>query len=323
MVETETAMAEVDTEGKKEEKKFFNTEKIVLIAGAIIILIVFGIISITKWALVDQPFFGGIFNTSFWGVPLYIFFVPLAMLAYFCAWAYWAHLQWDLMAPFHGLWIALQGHSEVIFKTDLNLNFILKSERGASLVFDHTRYDSLVEHKFKILTSISRKLRPVDQSVDFANFLQGSWESKPIVNVGSVPASVLLDANGWTKDVSPERTAIAEECDKFNDLNQNDQIHSLAKAWDYMDKGILDTPKNVKLYVTIPWVRVDNAYPKERNASSWGGFVRQLAEVIASHGLDKGISMTTVGIIVFIACLGISAMMFVMKLMTNTATVAH
>jgi hypothetical protein len=307
------------SEKEKPVEKFFTTDKFILIVGIVGILAIFGAFSLMKWSLVDQPFFGGIFNTSFWNTPLYIFFIPVALLMYFLAWAYWAHLRWDMMAPFHGLYVAMTSRSDVIFKTDVNLNFVLKSESGACLVFEKDRYNALVEHKYKFLTSISKKLKPVDQSTDFAKFLQGSWETKPVVNIGSIPASVLLDANGWTKDVSQERAAIAKECDIWNDMNPDDQIHSLAKAWQYMSEGKMPTPPNVKLYTDVPWVRVDNAYSSSRNPAAWGGFLRQLAEVLANSAANKGLNMTWAGIIVFVSCLGISALMFVMKIMSHTA----
>jgi len=306
------------SEKEKPVEKFLTTEKIILIIGIIGILAIFGVLSLMKWSLVDQPFFGGIFNTAFWGTPLYVFFIPVALLMYFVAWAYWAHLRWDMMAPFHGLYVAMMSHSDVIFKTDLNLNFILKSEAGACLVFEKDRYNALVEHKYKFLTSISKKLKPVDQSTDFAKFLQGSWETKPVVNIGSIPSSILLDANGWTKDVSPERAAIAKECDIWNEINSDDQIHSLAKAWQYMSEEKIPTPINVKLYVDVPWVRIDNAYSSSRNPASWGGFVRQLADILSREASKGGITMTWAGIIVFISCLGISALMFVMKILSHS-----
>jgi len=301
------------SEKEKPVEKFLTTDRIILIVGVIGILAIFGALSLMKWTLVDQPFFGGLFNTAFWGTPLYVFFIPIALLMYFVAWAYWAHLRWDMMAPFHGLYVAMMGHSDVIFKTDLDLSFILKSESGACLVFEKDRYNNLVEHKYKFLTNISKKLKPVDQSTDFAKYLQGSWETKKVVNIGSIAASILLDAFGWTKEVSPERAAIAKECDFWNETNPNDQIHSLGKAWQYMDKGKIITPPNVKLHVVVPWVRIDNAYSSSRNSAAWGGFLRQLAENIARGDFNKGMSMTTAGVIVFIACLSISALMFVMK----------
>jgi len=306
------------SEKEKPVEKLLTPEKIILIVGAISILAIFGVISLMKWSLVDQPFFGGMFNTAFWGTPLYVFFIPVALLMYFVAWAYWAHLRWDMMAPFHGLYVAMTSHSDVIFKTDINLNFVLKSESGACLVFEKDRYNALVEHKYKFLTSISKKLKPVDQSTDFAKFLQGSWETKPVVNIGSIPSSILLDANGWTKDVSPERAAIAKECDIWNEINSDDQIHSLAKAWQYMSEEKIPTPINVKLYVDVPWVRIDNAYSSSRNPASWGGFVRQLADILSREASKGGITMTWAGIIVFISCLGISALMFVMKILSHS-----
>ncbi len=300
-----------------EKVSFFTPEKTLLLIGIIIIIIVIGVFSIMKWHMVEQPFFGGLFNSSFWGQPLYVFFIPLVPLAYFLAWAYWGHLQWGMMSPFHGLWNAMNSRSEVVFKTDERLNFVLTSEAGACLVFEKDRYNSLVKHKYPFLTPISNWLRPVDQSVDFAKFLQGSWESKPMVNIGSIPGSILVDIKGWTGLISPERAAIAKECDLWNETNESDQVHSLSKAWRLMNEGKIPVPRGVDLYTTIKWIRIDNSYPRIRNSASWGGFVRQLAENIARGDYNKGMSMTTAGIVVFIACLAISAMMFIMKFMAH------
>lgn len=310
---------EVDNISEKEKtvNKFLTPDRIILVVGVIGILAIFGVLSIMKWSLVDQPFFGGIFNIAFWGTPLYVFFIPIVLLMYFVAWAYWAHLRWDMMAPFHGLYVAMTSHSDVIFKTNMDLVFGLKSEAGACLVFEKDRYNALVEHKYKWLTGISKKLRPVDQSTDFAKYLQGSWETKPVVNIGSIASSILLDANGWTKEVSPERIAIAKECDLHNEMNPDDQIHSLAKAWKYMDEGKIIKPQNVELYVNVPWVRIDNAYSSSRNSASWGGFVRQLAETLQREAANKGANMTWAGVVVFVGSLAISAMMFIMKFLAK------
>ena len=318
--EEEKIIVENNEERKKEPIKFFTPEKIVLIAGVIVILIVFGIISITKWALVDQPFFGGFFNTSYWNTPLYIFFIPVAVLLYFVAYAFWVHFQWNMMSPFHGLWVAMVGHSGVVFKTDLDLNFILKSEAGAKLVFEKERYNNIATDTSKFLNRIRMKIRPTDQSVDVAKFLQGSWDSKSLVNIGSIPASILLDANGWTRDLSPERTAIALECDKWNDANPTDQIHNLSKAWEYMERGIIEKPKDVELYVTIPWVRIDNAYPSKRFQAATGGFIRQIAENIQNGEYKPGISATWAGVMVFLVCIVISVLMFVLKIFIYAPT---
>lgn len=138
------------------------------------------------------------------------------------------------------------------------------------------------------------------------------------MNIGSVPASILLDANGWTKEDSQECKAIAKECDIWNEMNPNDQIHELSKAWRYMNEGKIMTPPGVNLYTLVKWVRVDNAYPKSRNSASWGGFIRQIAENIQNGNYKSGLSMTWAGGAVFLVAVVISAMMFVMKFLTYT-----
>jgi hypothetical protein len=85
-----------------------------------------------------------------------------------------------------------------------------------------------------------------------------------------------------------------------------------------MDDGKIITPPNVKLYINVPWVRIDNAYSSSRNSAAWGGFLRQLAETLSRDAGNKGMSMTWAGIIVFVSCLGISAAMFIMKIMSHT-----
>ena len=107
MVETETAMAEVDTEGKKEEKKFLTQDKTIVIIVSCVVLAIIGYISITKWSVVEQPFLGGFLNTAFFGFPIYIFFFPVAVILYLLAYVWWYKLQWGMMTPFHGLWAAM------------------------------------------------------------------------------------------------------------------------------------------------------------------------------------------------------------------------
>lgn len=293
-------------------------EKYLIAASTVIIIILLAALSMIHWALVDQPFFGGFFNQTFWGVQIYLFFVPLIVIFYFGAYVFWVHMKWNMMSPFHGLWVAMQSNSDVNFVTDLQLNFKLQSEGGAKLIFDGERYNSIAVDRTKVLNRIRMKLMPVDQAVSIAKYLQGSWDSKPMTNIGMIPASIILDANGWGKIVSPQRTAIAEEVDKWNDMNMDDQIHNFTKAWKYMDEGKLRKPDNVNLYVTIPWSRLDNAYPPKRYGAAWGGFVRQLAENIARGDYDKPpVSMTMAGVIVFVMCIVVSIMMFVMKIMTH------
>ena len=295
---------------------FLIKENIFAVIFAIIAIIILGVISLTHWAVVDQPFLGGLFNTPILGFPLYLLFFPIAGILFILAYVFWVKMKWGMMTPFHGLWIAMNAGDEVVFKTDLHLNFVLKSEYGARVIFDRARYESIAVDN-TLRNRIRKLIRPGDPAVSIAKILQGEWDSAPIVNIGSVPTSVLLDANGWTKDGSQEHAAIANECDIHNDANPNDQIHSLGKAWRYMNEGKIPVPKGVSLYVLIPWVRVDNAYPKSRNAASWGGFIRQIAENIQNGAYKEGFSMTWAGIVVFLVSIGISGMMFVMKIMTH------
>lgn len=264
-------------------------------------------------AVVDQPFFGGIFNTTFFGIQIYLYCAVPAVILYFVSYVWWVHLKWNMMAPFHGLWSAINSQSEVVFVSDLKLNFHLMGEFAAKVVFDKERYNSITHDTSNALTRFRMWLMPTDEAVHTAKYLQGSWDSKPMTNIGSIPAGILIDANGWTKAVSPERDAIAKNVDKHNDCNMDDQVHSFSKAWDYMNKGIIETPENVKLYVTIPWVRIDNAYPMKRYQADRGGFIRQIALNILNGTYNKGLNMTTAAIFVFLVCVVLSVMMFAMK----------
>lgn len=282
--------------------------------GIILAIIILYLLSTAKWTLIKDPFFGGFFNNTLFGIQYYVFFIPVVIIMYLVAYIYWAKLKWGMMLPFQGLWYALNAGTEVVFVTDLRLNFSLLSEAMAKLVFDKERYNKLVLDTDKWYNRVFLWIKPIDQAVSLAKFLQGSWDSKPMTNIGSVPAGILLDAFGWTKPVSPQREAIRVEVDLHNDKNPDDQIHAFSKAWEYMDKGLIATPKGVDLYVTVPWVRVDNAYPRKRYEAERGGFIRQLAENLARGMYDKPpISMTMAGVVVFISCLFFSGLMFMFK----------
>ena len=314
-------MTDEETISQKESTKSriisWVDENLFTVIFAVAGIIVLGIISLTHWAVVDQPFLGGLFNTPIFGLPVYGFLFPLFGIIFVLAYVFWVKMKWGMMTPFHGLWIAMNARDEVVFKTDLHLNFVLKSEYGARVIFDRERYESIAVDN-TLRNRIRKKFRPGDPAVSIAKMLQGSWESAPVVNIASVPASILLDANGWTKDDSREHADIAKECDIWNDMNPDDQIHGLGKAWKYMNEGKIPTPEGVNLYTTISWVRIDNAYPKSRNSASWGGFIRQIAENIQRGAYKEGFSMTWAGVVVFLVSIGISAMMFVMKIMTHT-----
>jgi len=282
--------------------------------GILVGFLILALLSTVKWSLVKDPFMGGLFNNTLFGIQYYIFFIPLAGLMYLVAYIYHVKLKWGMMHPFQGLWYALNAGTEVVFVTDLRLNFVLLSEAMAKLVFDKERYNKLVLDTDKWYNRLFLRIKPIDQAVSLAKFLQGSWDSKPMTNIGSVPAGILLDAFGWTKPVSPQRDAIRVEVDLWNDTHPDDQIHAFSKARDYMEKGIIPTPKGVELYVTIPWVRIDNAYPRKRYEAERGGFIRQLAENIARGNYNKpAMSMTMAGVVVFMSCVFFSGLMFLFK----------
>jgi hypothetical protein len=307
----------IETKTTKNSIISFVDDNLFAVIGVIVGIIILAVISLTRWSVVDQPFLGGWFNTPIFGFPLYLLFFPISIILFIISYVVWVKMKWGLMTPFHGLWVAMNGQSDVVFKTDLNLNFVLKSEYGARVIFDRERYISIAIDN-SLRSRIRKRFRPGDPSVSIAKLLQGGWDSTPIVNIGSVPASILLDANGWTKEDSQERIAIAKECDIWNEMNESDQVHELQKAWRYMNEGKIMVPNGVNLYVTIPWIRVDNAYPKSRNAASWGGFIRQIAENIQNGNYKSGLSMTWAGGAVFLVAIAISAMMFLLKFMSHT-----
>jgi hypothetical protein len=302
----------------EEKGSFLSKITPIQVVVGVVVLIVVAILyflSTHNWALVQNPFFGGIFNNTLFGVQYYFFLVPVVLLMYFVAYAYWVFMRWGVMTPFQGLWHAVNAMTEVVVVSDLRLNLVLLSEASAKLIFDKDRYNKIVMDTTSLFVQFRMWIKPVDQAVHIAKFLQGSWDSKPMTNIGSVPAGLLIDAFGWTKATSPQRIAIGKEVDIWNDIHQDDQIHSLSKAWEYMDSGLLPTPPGVELYVIVPWVRIDNAYPRKRYSADRGGFIRQLAENISHGDYSKGgpLSMTMAGVIVFVACCFFSGVMFFFK----------
>lgn len=290
-----------------------NLQKYGPIALAVFgILGVLYILSTAKWQTVDQPFMGGLFNSTVFGIPLYGILAIFLVLLFGMAYLWWVKFRWGMMTPFHGLYYAQQSQSDVFMTADEKLNYILLSEASASLIFDKERYNSVAFDSTKLWNRIRQKISPVDQAVHIAKHLQGTWDSRPMTNIGNVPAGLLIDINGWTKAVSPERTAIAEAVDQWNDLHPDDQIHSLHKAWHKMESGELVVP-GIKLYHRVNWTRVDNAYPKKRYEASWGGFIRQIAENMARGEYKGGISLNLAGALVFILLVVVAAMMWVMR----------
>ena len=280
-------------------------------------------------SLLTTPYLGGTFNTPIlFGIQLYLWLAVGIIIMAIISELVWRVSFWNPMTPFHGLWYSFKSKSNAAFVFDLRQYWDLISEGGAKLIFDKTRYDfgdgfvgSIIKFvNFRSSEHISfaelfRSFRiwlfRTDYSVHTAKLLQGDWDEYPLVTIGQTPSELIFDAYHWTDARSVDREQIAKCVDIYNETNPNDEIHSLSKFYRY---ATMKQPKivcpGVKLTVTVPWVRVDAAFPLKRYKASWAGFLRQMAEDLAGK-MQGDINRFAI----LIACLGvvICILMFIGK----------
>lgn len=197
--------------------------------------------------------------------------------SYFC----WYYLFWLPLAPLHGIFFAHIRKESVAFIFDQNLNFILKSEKKAKLIFDET--------------------------VEEAKKAQKKWSHAPSGIVGRVSADLLFDADRWTEVDSPTRQEIDKAVVLWNETNPEDEIHTLIRFGELLQDGKIQCPVD-KVYV-VPWLRVRSAMiPKTIGA--FAGYCRQLQELLNQ---EVTTNLNNYGIIVLICCMLICGGMFAFK----------
>jgi hypothetical protein len=253
-------------------------------------------------------FMGGVFNyvDPLFGLQLYIWgWIALLVLAV-VSWLAWRYGQWEPYKPVWGLFYAFKAESQAAFIFNIGLVCELLSERDAKCIFNYAKWDyrginAIQKWVFNYATvflpdlpkakAILYKYGGRNLDVEIAKKMQNhEWEKHSSVTLGGIHTDMILDGDNWTVKDSPQHKIIEAQCEVHNDGNESDQIHSYSKYMRYLLERKMPCPDGVKMFITVPWSRIDSAFPCYVPNNTMSGAKRQYArelEELDNNSLSK------------------------------------
>ena len=225
--------------------------------------------------------FGGVMNTLILQLQLYIWCILAMFLMLVGSYFGWYFLFWEKLRPLWGLFHAHMRKESAAFTFDKNLNFVLKSEKKAKLIFDET--------------------------VGEAKKAQKVWDHSPSGMIGRVQTDLIFDEGEWTDVSSPNRQEIDKAVVMWNETNPEDEIHTLIMFGHLLQTGKIQCP--IDKDIVIPWLRI-RAAMTPKSIGNFAGYIRQLSETI---GVESVQNLNNYGILILVACGLISVSMFAFK----------
>lgn len=147
--------------------------------------------------------------------------------------------------------------------------------------------------------------------------------AQSIGQLGSVNTVIVCDWHDWIENPILNE-AIATLCELWNEANPNDKIHEYVKFADYLYKGKLKeftktlrdpdgnlySPEGgipVKPYFIVDPVKIEQYMPKQRDAASFGGWLRREAQLLNKNAEKPNMTafylITGSAVIIFICSL--------------------
>lgn len=282
----------------------------------------------------DVLFLGGIFNYTdpFFGFQIYLWGFLAIMVMCVVAWLAWRYGQWEPYKPVWGLFYAFKAESQAAFIFNMGLVSELISERDAKCIFDYGSWKYTGIGWFKkfifnyataflpdlpLAKAILYKYGGRNLDVEIAKKLQNyEWEKYSSVTIGGIHTDMILDADNWSVRESPQHKIIESFCEVHNEANPEDQIHSYSKFMRMILERKIAPPDGIKVFVNVPWSRIDAAFPIEKGNIEEAGAVRQFAKELEeadNNSLSKyylPVLVCGVGIIFMILGFRIIGMLF-------------
>jgi len=193
----------------------------------------------------------GIFNNTFLGLQLYIWVMLALFLLGVGTYAVWYFFFWVPLTPVHGHFTAHVSKINSALTFDENLNFVMRSEKKSKLIFD--------------------------EKVSEARERQKDWEVAPSGLIGRVLNDLIFDGGKWTDLNSPVRAEIERIAAGYNELNPDDEIHTLEKFYRRLCEEKLGPCPTIKRTYKVDWKRIDFAIPPDHVQTQWDGYLGQLA----------------------------------------------
>ena len=250
-------------------------------------------------------FLGGLLNIvdPFIGLTLYMWLWIILSFFSICAWLAFRYGVWEKYKVLWGLYYAFKAQSNAVFIFSMSLAAELLSEAQAKCIFDYSKYEYEGFSSNKLIAWFERKvfnyatvfiddLDPLtaliykygkrNMDVEIAKKMQNyDWEESPSVSIGGTNTDIILDADNWTIKNSHQHKAIVAFCEQWNESNDTDQIHTYSRFQKYILNGKIgqcEALARIKPTVTIPWIRIDSAFPIDIEDNEQAGARRQHAE---------------------------------------------
>jgi hypothetical protein len=234
----------------------------------------------------------GIFNYELIGIPMYIYSWIFLLVIIVLCWIVWRYIKWPQFRPFWGIFFAYKAQSQAAFIFNRGLISELVSEREAKCIFDYSKwsYEGLSKLQaffFNYATvflpnldyghAILYKFGGRNMDVEIAKKLQGyEWEAESSVTTGGIHCDIILDADNWSVKDSPQHAIVETTAEQWNDANPEHQVHAYPKFQKMLLTGTLNCPPGIVTTVTVPWSRIDAAFPKGMTSKAPGP-VREIA----------------------------------------------
>jgi hypothetical protein len=227
--------------------------------------------------------FNGALNTLVLGFPGYIWALfVLGILLVFTNAFHWL-LFWNPLKALHGLWLATWGKTDAALIIDFDNYMTLVSEAKAKLIFENA-------------------------DIKEAKKNEDGWKSTVSGQMGTIGTDIIIDLGKWTNPSTEERYLIQECADTWNLQHPDDQILSFGKFMKYCEDGYIECA--IPTFVNIDWLRIESAFPKQRNTALYAGYIRQLSEKMDK--LEKS-KLDNVAIYILIVAGIVSVLMVVGK----------
>lgn len=246
---------------------------------------------------------GGVFNFTdpLFGWQIYIWGWIAVIVLTVVIWLGFRYGSWEKYKAVWGLFDAYKAESQFAFIFNAGLFCEMLGERQAKCIFNYGNwsyqgvgrlksflfnYATVFLPDLPLAKAILYKYGKRNLDVEIAKKMQNyEWEKYSSVSSGGIHGDIILDSDNWTIPESPQHKIIENQCELYNDTSKTDQIHAYSKYQRYLIERKLPCPDGVKAFVTIPWTRIDAAFPINVGNNETSGATRQYArELEESEG---------------------------------------
>jgi len=283
-------------------------------------------------------FFGGILNYAdpLFNQPIYIYSWIFVIICTIFAYIIWRFSIWAGYKSVWGLYYAFKAMSQAAFIFNKGLISELLSERDAKCIFDYSKWGyelpnsripvigSKIQHilfnyasaflNIDFAHALLYKLGGRNMDVEIAKKFQNyEWESESSVTTGGIHCDLIADLDDWSVKTSPQHAIIESTAEQHNDANPDDQIHSYPKFQRKLLEGTLNCPPGIKKTVTIPWVRIDSAFPVIIANNEAAGSIREVALELER---DEAAEFSKYYLKILFGCFGFAILLLLIRIIT-------